>query len=229
SAFKVQCPSCEASVTIKNASLIGKKVDCPKCKYRFVVESPDDAEAGGRASRAGQAGGTAVARKSPGKSRAEGDEGAAPKKGKPKTTLIGGSVLGVVTALGLGAAAPHFGGLFDDDKTTGSGGSSGGGGGSGTSKQNPGGPSTPGNSGNGGGGDPVVRGDNPAGSPAGAGAVRDETNLLPNDADWVADVNVEKVRNTPAGSAMFDPSKQMVGLFKDHLSIPVHEIEPVGG
>src|SRR5437667_7120511 len=38
--FKQQCPSCEALVPIKDGSLIGKKVDCPKCKYRFVVEDP---------------------------------------------------------------------------------------------------------------------------------------------------------------------------------------------
>src|SRR5438067_8318214 len=38
--FKQQCPSCEANVPIKDGSLIGKKVDCPKCKYRFVVEDP---------------------------------------------------------------------------------------------------------------------------------------------------------------------------------------------
>src|SRR5437879_3920810 len=38
--FKQQCPSCEALVPIKDGSMIGKKVDCPKCKYRFVVEDP---------------------------------------------------------------------------------------------------------------------------------------------------------------------------------------------
>jgi hypothetical protein len=38
--FKQTCPSCEALVPIKDGSLIGKKVDCPKCKYRFVVEDP---------------------------------------------------------------------------------------------------------------------------------------------------------------------------------------------
>ena len=42
--FKVVCPSCETSVTIKNPSLVGKKIDCPKCKYRFVVEAPADVE-----------------------------------------------------------------------------------------------------------------------------------------------------------------------------------------
>src|ERR1700720_1986956 len=38
--FKQQCPSCEALVPIKDGSLVGKKVDCPKCKYRFIVEDP---------------------------------------------------------------------------------------------------------------------------------------------------------------------------------------------
>src|SRR5262245_6858814 len=39
--FKQLCPSCEAMVPIRNPNLIGKKVDCPKCKYRFVVEDPN--------------------------------------------------------------------------------------------------------------------------------------------------------------------------------------------
>ena len=40
--FKQPCPSCEAPVPIRDAGLIGKKVECPKCKYRFVVEEPAD-------------------------------------------------------------------------------------------------------------------------------------------------------------------------------------------
>ena len=39
--FKQECPSCGGLLTIRNPSLIGKKVDCPKCKYRFVIEAPD--------------------------------------------------------------------------------------------------------------------------------------------------------------------------------------------
>src|SRR5262245_41010594 len=39
STFKQKCPSCEAMVSVQ-ASLIGKKVECSKCKYRFVVEDP---------------------------------------------------------------------------------------------------------------------------------------------------------------------------------------------
>src|SRR5439155_24671637 len=42
--FKQQCPSCEAMVPIRDPNLIGRKIDCPKCKYRFVVEDPGTAE-----------------------------------------------------------------------------------------------------------------------------------------------------------------------------------------
>src|SRR5262249_58295563 len=38
--FKQACPSCEALVPIKDARMIGRKIDCPRCKYRFVVEEP---------------------------------------------------------------------------------------------------------------------------------------------------------------------------------------------
>ena len=38
--FKQQCPSCEAMVPIRDPKLVGRKIDCPKCKYRFVVEDP---------------------------------------------------------------------------------------------------------------------------------------------------------------------------------------------
>src|SRR5438270_11834647 len=40
SSFKQQCPSCEAMVPIRDPGLVGKKIDCRKCKYRFLVEEP---------------------------------------------------------------------------------------------------------------------------------------------------------------------------------------------
>src|SRR6516164_7313734 len=40
--FKQICPSCEAPVPIKDPKMIGRKIDCPKCKYRFIVEKPAD-------------------------------------------------------------------------------------------------------------------------------------------------------------------------------------------
>ena len=50
--FKIACPSCEAQVPVRDETLIGKKVECPKCKYRFVVEEPDGAGGGGVATPA---------------------------------------------------------------------------------------------------------------------------------------------------------------------------------
>jgi len=41
--FRQQCPSCEALILIKDPKQIGKKADCPKCKYRFVIERPAEA------------------------------------------------------------------------------------------------------------------------------------------------------------------------------------------
>ncbi len=46
--FKQQCPGCGGQITIRNPDLVGKKVDCPKCKYRFVVQESDDAEEAAR-------------------------------------------------------------------------------------------------------------------------------------------------------------------------------------
>jgi flagellar basal body-associated protein FliL len=43
-AFRQQCPSCEALVPVKDTGMVGKKIDCPKCKYRFVVEAPAEKE-----------------------------------------------------------------------------------------------------------------------------------------------------------------------------------------
>ena len=38
--FKQECPSCEAQVTVRDAAMVGKKIECPKCKDKFIVKSP---------------------------------------------------------------------------------------------------------------------------------------------------------------------------------------------
>lgn len=40
--FKQACPSCEKMVPIKDPKLVGKKIECPNCKYRFTVEAPEE-------------------------------------------------------------------------------------------------------------------------------------------------------------------------------------------
>ena len=100
--FKIQCPSCEAMVPIRDPSLIGRKIDCPKCKYRFVVEEPDGDESDNRSTRA-----TAV-------------KGAARSKGKPKkkggnNILILGSVLGGVAVIVLAVVGYMILGSGEED------------------------------------------------------------------------------------------------------------------
>lgn len=72
--IKQQCPSCGGQITIK-ATLVGKKIDCPKCKFRFIVEGDDGAEEDVKTSKK-----SAVASKKAGKN------GAAPgkSKGRPR-------------------------------------------------------------------------------------------------------------------------------------------------
>src|SRR6516165_4026721 len=87
--FKQQCPSCEAMVPIRDPGLIGRKIDCPKCKYRFVVEKPEGKADAPAAVRTGKPSGVAkgangAAKTRPGPRRGEDeDEDDRPRK-KPK-------------------------------------------------------------------------------------------------------------------------------------------------
>lgn len=94
SSFNVPCPSCENGVLVKSKGMIGKKIDCPKCKYRFTVPDPN---------------------------LDEGDDSApveaAPKKSKKKkgnAKVLVGVGLGVL-AVGLLAVGAIF--LFGEDDT----------------------------------------------------------------------------------------------------------------
>src|SRR5262249_34352540 len=86
--FKVPCPSCEAQVLIKNPNLVGKKVECPKCKCRCKAEEPKE--------------GTGT----PGEDAAAAEKG---KKGKKpgNTKVIAGVVIGVV-AVGVLAGVGYM-------------------------------------------------------------------------------------------------------------------------
>jgi hypothetical protein len=80
--FKVPCPSCEAQVLIKNPNLVGTKVECPKCKYRFKVEEPKDEAAGGAGKK---------------KDEEKGKKGKKP----PNKKVVAGVVIGIVAVLVL--------------------------------------------------------------------------------------------------------------------------------
>lgn len=133
--FKQQCPSCEAMVPIKDANLVGKKIDCPKCKYRFVVEDPsaggDDEEPKKAKAKAGKdkekdkdKDKETAKSKSAAKRRREEEEeegGFRPKKKGNNSTLIIGVGLAVV-AVALLAVAFVF---LNKSDTGGGGGGSG--------------------------------------------------------------------------------------------------------
>src|SRR5919204_32030 len=130
--FKQQCPSCEAMVPVRDPGLIGRKIDCPKCKYRFVVEKPADAEE--EADTKTKPGSTAVTKKPGAKGdgkaaktaprRGEDDEGAPAKKkaGSSKMLFLGiGLAVVALAALGVGAFL-IFGGDSEEKTTQGGGG-----------------------------------------------------------------------------------------------------------
>ena len=207
--FKIVCPSCETSVTIKNPSLVGKKIDCPKCKYRFVVEAPADLEADEEetdaADKKPKKGGKG--KKKGAKAAVEADDDAPPKK--KNTTLLIGLGLGGVAILLLVVAV--FTGIFDGDdaKSTATGSTA-------TA------PKTEATA-------PAVK---PEAGPAptkgfAPGIARDVSNLLPNDAQWVASVDVPATLQTVPGSTLFDGAKPTAALVTDSLGFKVDTIERI--
>jgi flagellar basal body-associated protein FliL len=195
SSFKQQCPSCEAMVPIRDPKLIGRKIDCPKCKYRFVVEEPvddvDEVEEDGPAKKGKGATGitnkkpaNGKAVKSPAKRRADDDEELEDEK--PKKKQSGGSGM-LIVGIGLGAVALialAVGGvfLFSGDKKE--------------DNKSSGGPSAsiaPGGGGNKGGNGEVAPPAPAQGGPKETIKPKQEdvTNLLPNDTQVVVNLPLE--------------------------------------
>ncbi len=192
--YNVDCPSCEASVPIRNSSLIGKKTECPKCKYKFVVPEPPD------------------------------EDGDAPKKGKKaakkgnKTLVYAGAGVGALAIVLLVLAGVFL--MSGDDKPTpapnanavkpAAGGS--------TTPAPAVGATTDGNPG-GATGSPA-----PATTPKPNGKLKDVTNLLPNETTAVYRVNFDRLNShaTPLANALFDT--KMKDLFRNAMSFGVDNL-----
>src|SRR5260370_13322868 len=102
--FKQQCPSCEAMVPIRDPGLVGRKIDCPKCKYRFVVQEPagevdEDDKPSKKAKPGDSKGGAKPSAKGPSKGGPKRPDDEEERPGKKQ----GGS--GKVLILGIGLAA----------------------------------------------------------------------------------------------------------------------------
>jgi hypothetical protein len=243
--FKQQCPSCEAMVPIKDSSLVGKKVDCPKCKYRFVVEEPGGGDGTDADADAAEETQTKIKSKpDAGKPKADGDRKGkgdldgkakkkkkAEKKGAPVMLLVGGGLglLAVVGLLVVGAIL-YFTSGSETPKTPSSPGPQANSVGGSRPNTPPGGGGPMGGIGGpmGGIGGPMGGIGGPGGNterPASERAGDAATNLLPNETQAVYSVNVTKFRDSTLGGAAFrSTSGFRPEMFRDGLGLPLEQM-----
>jgi hypothetical protein len=217
--FKQQCPSCEAMVPIRDPGLIGRKIDCPRCKYRFVVEEPEQEEESPKQGKKGKEKAGPKGKGGPGRRR-DGDNDRPAKKEKKGSSvmLLLGIGLAVVAVVALGVVGIFF--FLGDD------GSSGGGlaGGS-PGYSDPGLEGAPGGPG---------EGEQPNGGPGSKTPVdlgpvaEDITNLLPNDTQAVVSVPLNRVRGSALRQAALEnPGTFQPEAFRATFGFPLDNVERV--
>ena len=111
--FKQPCPSCGAGVPIRDPKLIGKKVDCPECKFRFVVEAPKDQPGDGDKVSKKKAGKESKGKDKSTKEAETGKNGEGKKKKKAAgdeggVSMARNVVMGVVLVILVGVAGYVF-------------------------------------------------------------------------------------------------------------------------
>ncbi len=178
--FELDCPKCDEPIVIRSSAQIGKKVECPKCKYRFTVPEMDDED--------------------------DDDAPASKKSGKKKAgsgMLIIGLVLGALALGGLVVGAVVvLGGGGDDKKSAAPAPAPNNGAGmmppGGTGPETP--PVTPPDTGT-----DTKKPKKPR--PAG---LKELTNLLPGEATSVWHLRMDELARTPLYSSIFDrPTKDL--------------------
>ena len=193
--FKVPCPSCEAQVLIKDPKLVGTKVECPKCKYRFKVEAPSatPTDAGAKDAKKDKAdAGT-------GKKKAKGG-------GKAKNKKVLGIALGVaaVALLVIGIIVVFGGG--DENKTPSPGGSRPGPGVIGKDQKT----------------DTEVVKETPK-TPSLPRSDKEPTNLLPGKSVGVYRFDIGRLRQTSVGNPLFDQT--LSDLFRTAMGLDPNGVE----
>ncbi len=157
--FTTNCPSCDAGVAVK-AALVGKKIECPKCKFRFVVpaqggEGPAapakaDKPSKSKSAVADGAKGDPKGGKEKKESKGKGKE-KKEAKGGGNGKMIVGAIVGVIALIGLAFGAVLISGKLNNNKEAeaynkqqqNNGGGGGGGGGRPTEPGTPGGGTDP--------------------------------------------------------------------------------------
>ncbi len=235
--FKLPCPSCENPVPIKDEKLVGTKVECPKCKYRFKVEAPardaKDADAAGKGKDKGKDKKKAVAASS----------GKKKKSSKKAVAIVVGllavGVLGVVGfAMMGGDDKPKGGGFVPGPVNTGPVANNDGTNPDGT---NPDGTNPDGT-------DPLAKKDDekdkekpkdktPPAVPSALASEQETTNLFPNETVSLFRFDIDAIRRTPV-SVLFDRTaldlfRRSFGIDPDNVAVYYHAIvgekrEPFG-
>ena len=213
--FKQQCPSCEALVPIRDPDLIGRKIDCPKCKYRFVVEDPADGDekAGPAKSKKADDKGAKKPQKGAKGKRREDDDDDRPAKSKGgagggSNKVLIGALVGGVALFALGITAYFL--FFAEDSTPPA--KTGGGSGGATASASK--PTEEDEK------KPVVE-DKPAASSADM-----ITNLLPPDTEGVCAVKLHNFIRTPVGNAVFAaPGTFLVGGLERNLGFAPNDVD----
>ncbi len=228
--FNVDCPSCAADLVIRSSAAVGRKMECPKCKYRFVVpQPPADEEAEEPAAEA-------APDKGKGKKKKE-----KAKAGNSKALI--GVVLGVLVLGGLGFAAYQIWGGDDTPvaKTPANGNSNT------PSGPTPGGP-MPGGEGPGGEGPGTVGPGGEGPGPVGPGGAnpngpngnpppvppkppkrrpvdpnsKDITNLLPGETQAVWHGRIDDLARTPVFQSLFNGDIKV--KFKEAMRFELSEV-----
>ncbi len=217
--FKQQCPSCEAMVTIRDDNLIGKKIDCPKCKYRFVVEEPAEEEDEFEEEEAPAKKKGKAAKGKAGKRRDDDDDDDRPRGkkegGSKKLVLglvIGGAALLLLIAAGV-LLIMNMGGSADTKK------------------------STPTASTGTKGASPAVQNKEEEDNPPKDDKKKEEapkssdmaaTNLLPNDTEMVVNIMPQELLASPLGRTAFDtPGAFQRSQFQNTFGFPLDDLERV--
>src|SRR6266481_2068761 len=214
--FKQQCPSCENMVTIRDESLIGQKIDCPKCKYRFVVEEPVDEEEDFEDESKPEK----KSKPAKGKKRARDDDEDRPRKKESgsKKLVLGLAIGGAALVLLAVAAVLIFMNMGSTDKKPSAGTPPGRApGGSSAAAQNTQDDDTP----------KKEEGEEKKAAPA---KITSETatNLLPNDTEAVVNLMPQEILGSPLGKTAFDtPSAFQRGQFQSAFGFSLDDLERV--
>ena len=214
SSFKIQCPSCEAQIPIRDPGLVGKKISCPKCKFGIVVAAPDAAPV-----KSGKAG--AAKGRRPVDDDDDDNDGFKKKSKKPQKKGVSpvvwiGAGVGLLAIVGIIVATTMVGG--DDSSSSGGGGSQVNNGGNSGSTA----PNTAPNTG---------PNDDPKEPPVVVAprsvSKYETTNLLPNDSASVIHVSGPDFLRTPVGNTIFDQRAGAGPLFKAKMGFPTEDVESV--